>query len=204
MDNTEHWQTVYRTKDSQQVSWYREHLDLSLELLKHAGLSPDSRVIDIGGGASTLVDDLLELRVRRIAVLDISAASLDIAKRRLEGRADRVQWLTGDAVRYSFVPDSVDVWHDRAVLHFLTDPSESAAYVENARRALASGGYAVIGCFADDGPEKCSGLPVVRRNAEQIAALCGTAFTLEERRRERHVTPSGAVQSFAYALLRKH
>jgi len=200
---TEHWQSVYQTKQPTDVSWFRPHLDVSLALLKLAGLTTESRVVDMGAGASTLVDDLLALGVRHVAALDLSATSLEVAKQRLGPRAVQVQWLVGDAARYPFAPSSVDLWHDRAALHFLVDPDDVAAYVANAVRTIAPHGHAVIGCFASDGPEKCSGLPVMRREPEAIAKLFDGAFTLVDQRHEVHSTPWGAPQSFAYALLRK-
>jgi SAM-dependent methyltransferase len=199
----DHWQSVYRAKSATDVSWFRPHLEVSLELMKQAGLNPSSRVVDIGAGASTLVDDLIGLGVRTITALDLSAESLDVAKKRLGVRAANVCWRVGDVSHFDFEPDSVDIWHDRAALHFLIDPADASAYVANATHAITPGGYAVIGCFASDGPEKCSGLTVVRREADDIAKLFGEAFTLVDSRREPHVTPWGSTQSFAYALLRK-
>lgn len=202
-DSSTHWQSVYQTKPSDNVSWYRPHLDLSLTLLKQAGLNQASRVIDIGAGASTLVDDLLDLGVQQLTALDISAASLEISKRRLGSRADKVSWMVEDAAHHAFAANSFDIWHDRAVLHFLANADDATAYVANASNAIVAGGYAVIACFASDGPERCSGLPVVRREPDEIAALFGNDFTLVYSTHEKHVTPWGAPQSFAYALLRK-
>jgi SAM-dependent methyltransferase len=203
-DKKTHWQSVYQSKAPSDVSWFKPHLEISIALLKQAGLNADSRVIDIGAGASTLVDDLLDLGVQHIAALDLSMASLDLAKHRLGSRGAQVEWIVGDAAQYRFAADSIDLWHDRAALHFLTNPADAAAYVINATQAIARGGYAVIGGFASDGPEKCSGLPVVRREPEDIAKLFGAAFTLVASRHEVHVTPWGAPQSFAYVLLRKN
>jgi len=199
----DHWQSLYQSKSASAVSWFRPHLDVSLELLNLAGLNEKSRVIDIGAGASTLVDDLLDRGVRDIAAFDLSAASLDIAKRRLGARAQKVRWIVGDAVRYSFERESFDIWHDRAALHFLVDPNDASAYAASAAFAVAQGGHAIIGGFASDGPEKCSGLPVTRRDPEDIQKLFQRNFTLVTSRREQHITPSGVPQSFAYALLKK-
>ena len=196
-----HWQSVYQTKQSDNVSWYRPHLDVSLSLLKQAGLNQQSRVIDMGAGASTLVDDLLDMGVEQPTLLDISVISLEIAKQRLGQRANKVNWIVDDAAHHVFAPNSFDLWHDRAVLHFLTNPDDAASYVENASNAIAAGGYAVIACFASDGPEKCSGLPVVRREPEEIAELFSKDFKLVQSAYEKHVTPWGSTQSFAYALL---
>lgn len=198
----DHWESVYRDKDSQAVSWFRPHLDVSLRLLERAGLSTQSRVIDIGGGASTLVDDLLDRGIARIAVLDLSAEALRVAQQRLGDRAAQVDWRVADITRAELPPAGFDIWHDRAVLHFLTDPSAAQAYARSAAAALRPGGHAVIGGFASDGPEKCSGLTVARRDPADIAALLGADFELIDEARESHATPWGAPQSFAYALLR--
>jgi len=203
LDRQMHWQTVYQTKAANAVSWYRPHLDVSLELLELAGLSVQSRLIDIGGGASTLVDDLLGRGTQGITVLDISPAALAIAEARLGERAREVNWLVGDVLDVALPAGGFDVWHDRAVLHFLTDPADAAIYVRQAARAVKTGGHAVIGGFAPDGPERCSGLPVARRSAEDIARILAPQFSLRETHAERHVTPAGAVQSFAYALLKR-
>lgn len=200
---TEHWQSVYQNKQSNEVSWFCPHLEVSLALMKQAGLDRQSRVVDIGAGASTLVDDLLAFGVQRMAALDLSSAALAVAQQRLGSRARDVEWITGDAAHYAFQPSSFDFWHDRAVLHFLVDSEATSAYVANATRALASEGFVVIGGFASDGPEKCSGLPVARRDPNDIAELFGSEFKLLDARREVHQTPWGAPQSFAYALLQK-
>ena len=199
----DHWQGVYRRLQPDEVSWFTPHLTESLALLKRAGINPATRIIDIGAGASTLVDDLLDMGLRHVTLVDISAASLEVARGRLGARATAVEWIVADAAHLELAPAGYDVWHDRAVLHFLTDPALSAAYVASAARSIVEGGYAVIGGFAADGPERCSGLPVVRREPEDIARLFGANFTLIHSHRERHTTPSGAAQSFAYALLRK-
>lgn len=198
-----HWDNVYRTKAVDEVSWYRAHLDVSFELLVNAGLGSRARVIDIGGGASTLVDDLLDFGVQSITVVDLSPTALEIARRRLGSRAARVNWLVADVTTLNLPEGSFDIWHDRAALHFLTAPEAAQAYVRTATRTLVPGGHVVIGCFAADGPERCSGLPVVRRDPADIAALFGESFSLVESRREVHSTPAGIQQRFAYALLRK-
>ena len=202
-DRHTHWQQVYRTRAADAVSWYRPHLEVSLELLREAGLSVGSRLIDVGGGASTLLDDLLARGLHRISVLDVSEEALAIARRRLRGREGEVNWIAADVLKAEFPADAFDLWHDRAVFQFLTAPSDAARYAAQAARAVRSGGHAVIGGFAPDGPERCSGLPVARRSAEDIAALLAPAFRLLTSRREKHITPAGAEQSFTYALLRR-
>src|SRR5665213_3480513 len=202
-DTADHWQAVHRTKQPDQVSWFTPRLNVSIALLRQAGLNPNSRIIDIGAGASTLVDDLLDMGLRHIMVVDISAAALDVARRRLGARAASVQWLVADAAHMDLPPLSYDLWHDRAALHFLVDAADSAAYVAGATRAIANGGFAVISGFATDGPERSSGLPVVRREPEDIAKLFGEAFTLVHSQHEKHLTPWNTLQSFSYALLRK-
>lgn len=197
-----HWDDVYRRKGATTVSWFRPHLELSLELLARAGIGRGSRVIDVGGGASTLVDDLLERGVSRVTVVDLAAEALAIARTRL-GEEPRVDWRIGDITTIELPQAAYDAWHDRAVLHFLSEPASLAAYARQAAHAVAPGGHAVIGGFAPDGPERCSGLPVARRDAAQIAAVMGAAFELVESRHESHRTPGGAVQSFAYALLQR-
>jgi ubiquinone/menaquinone biosynthesis C-methylase UbiE len=203
MSRVGHWDSVYTTKQPEGVSWYQPHLDLSLQLLERAGLNRSTRIIDIGAGASTLVDDLLARDVEELTAVDISAAALQVTRDRLRERGDRVRWIVSDVTRLELPPSSIDIWHDRATLHFLTDPRDAHAYVQVASRVVAPGGHAVIGGFASDGPEQCSLLPVVRRDPEQIAELFAKEFELVEARRESHTTPGGSVQRFAYALLRK-
>ncbi|MBN8214369.1 MAG: class I SAM-dependent methyltransferase [Xanthomonadales bacterium] len=202
-DCSTHWEAVYQNKSSTAVSWYRDHLDMSLRLLAESGLDATSRAIDVGGGASTLVDDLLDLGIDAITVLDLSAASLLVARARLGARAEQVTWLTGDATQVVLPEAAFTHWHDRAVMHFLTDPIDIIAYAAQAARTVAPGGHAVIGGFAPDEPERCSGLPVARRSPEDIAAALGPTFELISTAAERHNTPGGTEQSFAYALLRR-
>lgn len=203
MNREEHWQNVYLTRAPDSVSWFRSHLDVSLELLELAGLSTDSRLIDIGGGASTLVDDLVSRGLQGITILDVSEAALAVARQRLGARAQGVKWLAADVLQAQLPEAGFDLWHDRAMLHFLTEASDAARYACQVAAAVPIGGHAVIGGFAPDGPEKCSGLPVARRSADDIAAILAPAFRLLASRVERHVTPAGAEQSFAYALLKR-
>ena len=160
-------------------------------------------MIDIGGGASTLVDDLLDFGIADMTVVDISAAALDVARQRLGERSGRVRWLVADAALLDLPPLSYDLWHDRAALHFLVEAAAAAAYVAALSATLVPGGHAVIGCFAKDGPDRCSGLPVIRRDAAAVAALFGSGFELLAAQRDLHITPWGTQQAFAYCLLRK-
>ena len=201
IDRQTHWQKVYRTRTADSVSWYRPHLDVSIELLGLAGLSADSRVIDIGGGTSTLVDDLLDRGVRDVSVLDVSDQALAITRKRLGDRAKEVNWYVADVLDAVLPAGGFDLWHDRAVFHFLTDPAEAARYAQCAAAAVRIGGHAVISGFAPDGPERCSGLPVMRRSAEDIAGIFAPTFSLLRKREERHRTPAGTEQSFAYASM---
>ncbi|WP_374604721.1 class I SAM-dependent methyltransferase [Arenimonas sp.] len=200
---SEHWRDVYRTKPADGVSWYRPHLDMSLRLLEGAGLGPQSRVIDVGGGASTLVDDLLARGVGEVTVLDLADEALAIARERLGPRGPAVHWLAADVTRAGLPEAGYDLWHDRAVLHFLVDPEAAAAYVAQVRRALVPGGHVVIGGFAPGGPERCSGLPVARRSPADVAALFGPDFSLVGEAGEDHQTPTGSIQAFSWAVLRK-
>lgn len=200
---TAHWKDVYRSKASDRVSWYRPHLDLSLELLAKAGVGPQSRLIDVGAGAATLVDDLLARGLTDITVLDLSEEALTTARQRLGSRASTVRWLCADLLTADLPAAGFDFWHDRAVLHFLTTPEAAGRYAAQAANAIAPGGQAIIGGFAPDGPERCSGLEVARRSAADIAALLGDAFELVEQRHEHHTTPGGATQAFAWARLRR-
>lgn len=203
MNLAEHWEGVYVGKPSIGVSWYREHLEVSLQLLERAGLDASSRLIDVGGGASTLVDDVLARGVESVCVLDLSASALAAARSRLGARASDVGWIVGDIGRIPVACGAYTHWHDRAAMHFMESPEELRRYAAQAERAVVAGGHAVIGGFAPDGPERCSGLPVARRSAAEIAAVLGPSFVLLEERHEIHRTPGGSEQAFVYALLRR-
>ena len=203
MSHQAHWDNIYTTKDAQSVSWYRPHLDQSLALLSGLGIGLDARILDVGGGASTLVDDLLAQGFRHVTVLDIAPSALATAQARLGDAARRVAWLQADATQVTLPPASVDVWHDRAVFHFLTDAMDRARYVERLRLALCVGGYAIIATFAPDGPTMCSGLPVVRYAPGELLAVLGAGMRLVDSRRETHVTPSGGEQRFQYSVFRR-
>lgn len=198
----DHWNAVYRAKGEAEVSWFEETPLLSLELIRAAGAVPEAVLIDIGGGASRLVDALLAAGQRSMTVLDLSAEALAKAKARNPDAGDRVCWVVSDVIRWT--PDRpYELWHDRAAFHFLTDPADQAAYASVLRAALAPGGTAIIGTFALDGPEKCSGLPVTRHNAASIGAVLGNDFTLETERRHEHHTPWGSLQRFQFSTFRR-
>jgi SAM-dependent methyltransferase len=198
-----HWDNVYSTKGEKDVSWYQDNPTPSLELIALTGLSADAEMIDIGGGASRLVDGLLRNGFGRLTVLDLSSAALDAAKKRLGESAARVKWVVADVTTWH-PAQTYDLWHDRAAFHFLTDPARQSAYVERLRKALKPAGFAIIGTFAPDGPERCSGLPIVRYDATALAARLGDQFELIDARRHEHTTPWGAVQRFQFSTFRRH
>lgn len=198
MDAKSHWEKVYQTKRPNEVSWYRPHLDVSLGLIAEAAPQRDARIIDVGGGESTLVDDLLARGYRELSVLDVSSTALEVAKARLGERAGKVHWLHGDVTRFGFARHHYDVWHDRAVFHFLTDPKDRAAYVRHVVDALKPGGHVIVATFGPEGPVKCSGLDVVRYDPEALHDEFGSSFRLLKHLTERHHTPAGVVQQFTY------
>ncbi len=196
-----HWEDVYTTKADTELSWYEDTPELSLTLLREAGLKPELSVIDIGGGASRLVDALVESGQAHVSVLDLSAAALETANSRLADAA-RAQWIVSDVTAWT--PDrQYDLWHDRAAFHFLTTVEDQQAYVRVLVQSLKDGGKAVIGTFALDGPEKCSGLPVARYDAEGLQAVLGEQFKLATTRRHQHTTPWGSIQKFQFSTFEK-
>lgn len=198
-----HWEEVYGSRDATAVSWYQPVPALSLAWIEEvAPPSSDPRVLDVGGGASTLVDHLLERGYRRVTVLDLAAAALEAARHRLADRAGEVEWVAGDLLDYAPL-GPVDLWHDRAVLHFLLGADERARYAAVLRRALPPGGHAVIATFAVGGPTRCSGLETAQYDAARLMELVGEGFTLVREQSELHRTPAGGDQLFAYFLLRR-
>ena len=199
-----HWEAVYSQKGEQEVSWFQENPELSLELIARAGATPASGIIDIGGGASRLVDALLSRGFNNLSVLDLSETALAKARARLGAAADKVRWIIADVTTWE-VDAGYDLWHDRAAFHFLTEPAAQRAYVERLKLALKPAGHAIIATFALDGPEKCSGLPVARHSAETIGALLGPEFALVDTCRHAHTTPWGSVQKFRFStFVRSH
>jgi SAM-dependent methyltransferase len=194
-----HWDSVYRTKAAENVSWFQPHAQKSLDLIERvSGGRGRSSVIDVGGGASTLVDDLLDRQAYEVSVLDISASALAVAKDRLGERAADVQWLVGDITQADLPERRFDIWHDRAVFHFLTDATQRAAYVSQVRRSVRPGGHVIVAAFGPDGPTHCSGLPVVRYAPDTLHAEFGNTFELVEHSHESHRTPAGGFQQFVY------
>jgi SAM-dependent methyltransferase len=202
MGSREHWEGVYRTRKPTEVSWYQPEAALSLNLISRAMPEGSGTVIDVGGGSSTLVDGLLARGCSHVTVLDVSRAALAQASERLGTDADRVTWLEADILEARLPVSGFDVWHDRAVFHFLTDAADRRRYVDQALGAVRAGGHVVIATFAGDGPARCSGLDVVRYEPDELLAELGDDFELVESRREAHATPSGARQAFVYCLCR--
>jgi 2-polyprenyl-3-methyl-5-hydroxy-6-metoxy-1,4-benzoquinol methylase len=197
-----HWEKVYATKATDQVSWYRPHLEISLSLIERAAAMLSASIIDVGGGESTLVDDLLARGYRNITVLDISQTAIDVTKKRLKELAERVHWITADVTKADLAPNAYDVWHDRAVFHFLRSMEQHAAYVNTVRSAVKQGGHVIVGTFGPEGPTKCSGLDVMRYDAESLHDQFGTRFRLVESLKELHHTPFGTTQQFLYCYCR--
>ena len=202
LDRKAHWEQVYSTKGEVKVSWYQDEPRLSLELIRAVVPATGGRIIDVGGGTSVLVDRLLELPFEAIAVLDISETALGKARLRLGERARRVRWLSADVTDVDDL-GTFDIWHDRAVFHFLTDVSDRKRYVELARRTVPEGGHLIVASFADDGPKRCSNLDVCRYNAESMAAELSDGFSLVREARETHTTPWGSSQAFFYGVFRR-
>ncbi len=185
------------------MSWFKPHLDPSLSIISKLGLNAGDQIIDVGAGASTLVDDLLERKLGKVTVLDISGKALDISRKRLGARADEVTWLAADITRVDLPKNHYDLWHDRAVFHFLTSPTDRAKYIEALRSSLKAGGDLIIATFGLNGPPKCSGLDIVRYSAQTLSDELGGAFELVESFDESHKTPSAATQNFVYGWFKK-
>lgn len=198
MDNKEYWEQVYANKASNAVSWFQERADQSMQLIHLTNISKDAKIIDVGGGASTLVDSLLSENYSNLTILDLSAKALDVAKQRIGNRADLVTWLEGDVTKVALPAHHYDLWHDRAVFHFLTDPIDRQAYVKQAIKSLRPGGHVIVATFANDGPNKCSGLSTMRYSPNSLHAEFGDAFRLLRSEKEVHRTPFGTEQKFIY------
>lgn len=202
MQTAEHWENVYRTKDFDAVSWYAPHLAESLRLIRQLAPDKTAAIVDIGAGESTLVDDLLHHHYLDLSVLDISVTAIDFSKQRLGAQAEQVGWHVGDITQYHFGSKKFDLWHDRAVFHFLTDPAARHAYIELVRRSVKPGGYVLMATFGPNGPLKCSGLEVVRYDAQSLHNEFGEGFSLQGDELTMHHTPMGTDQQFLYCWCR--
>jgi ubiquinone/menaquinone biosynthesis C-methylase UbiE len=203
MDSKEHWEGVYRNKAADAVSWYRSHLDTSLRLIDENAPDRNAAIIDVGGGESTLVDDLLQRGYRNLTVLDMSAVALDTTKQRLGSIAEQVTWVESDIMVVDLPEHRYDVWHDRAVFHFLTEPSQRDAYTRLLTRTLKQGGRVVIATFGPLGPNRCSVLDVRRYDVQLLSDEFGPGFELVTSTLEDHHTPAGSSQQFLYCSFRK-
>lgn len=205
MESKEHWERVYQAKSPEEVSWYEPTPEKSLELIANAGITHEQAIIDVGGGASTLVDCLLREGFANVSVLDISASAIATAQQRLMGDANNVQWIVADITEVSLPAQSYDLWHDRAVFHFLTNPDDRQRYITLVNHALKPGGHIIVATFAPDGPARCSGLEVMRYAPEELHSVFGDNFTLMHSENEQHHTPFGTEQSFIYCYcIKKH
>lgn len=202
MDLKSHWDKVYREKAPDQVSWFQPEARLSRELIQQVAPDRDAAILDVGAGASTLIDGLVAAGYRRLTVLDLSTAALAQSQQRLGPGATGVVWLEADVLIAPLPEASIDLWHDRAVFHFLTAPADRQRYVEQVRRAVRPGGHVLVATFAEDGPTRCSGLAVARYSPAALQREFGRDFLIVESRREEHATPSGALQAFTYCLCR--
>lgn len=202
MDAKTHWENIYATKAPDRVSWYRAHLETSLALIERSAQDRSTSIIDVGGGESTLADDLLARGFQNVTVLDVSQVAIEATKKRLGRDADRVHWLVADVTQVDLEPKLYDVWHDRAVFHFLTDPQQRIAYIRQVVRSVKSGGHVIVSTFGPEGPTKCSGLDVVRYDAESLHDEFGARFRLVESSKELHETPFGTTQQFLYCYCR--
>jgi ubiquinone/menaquinone biosynthesis C-methylase UbiE len=200
MQSREHWEHVYSSGPAESDNWFQEHADTSLKLITAIVLDPAEHIIDVGGGDSTLVDDLLARGFSNVTVLDIPASALQKKRARLGSTAAHVTWITGDIIRVELPGGRYDVWHDRALFHFLVNAEDRAAYMRRLKRSLKVGGHLILATFAEDGPTRCSGLPVMCYSVEDLRQEPGQEFEFILSERIKHVTPSGLVQDFNYCL----
>jgi 2-polyprenyl-3-methyl-5-hydroxy-6-metoxy-1,4-benzoquinol methylase len=201
-DRQAHWENVYGAKGEQEVSWFQERATISLDLIEATGVAKGASILDIGGGASRLVDALLDQGFASLTVLDLSEKALATTRARLGSKAANVRWIVADVTKWE-PAETYDVWHDRAAFHFLMEPHDRAAYAERLRKAVCSGGHVIIGTFAPDGPQRCSGLPVMRHDAGSLGEMLGRSFELMESRQHDHQTPMGGVQRFQFSRFRR-
>lgn len=204
MRTDEHWERVYQTRSTTEVSWYRAHLERSIESIRRVAPAPGSAVIDVGAGASTLVDDLIAAGYTDLTILDVSPTALEASRRRLGQHADSVHWLEGSVLEIALPPQRFDVWHDRAVFHFLTDSEHRGRYAQQMTSAVRAGGHALIATFGPEGPLRCSGLEVVRYDAATLAHEFSEGFRLVAWSIEDHTTPAAVRQQFLYTLFERN
>jgi ubiquinone/menaquinone biosynthesis C-methylase UbiE len=202
MDVRTHWERVYKTKAPDAVSWYRPHLETSLALIERTATGPSSGIIDVGGGESTLADDLLSRGHQHVTILDISETAIDVCKKRIGEAASRIHWIVADVTRTELDASTYNLWHDRAVFHFLTTMEQRIAYVRNVARSVKRGGHVIVSTFGPEGPKKCSGLAVIRYDANSLHDQFGARFHLVESSQELHQTPFGTTQQFLYCYCR--
>ena len=198
MDPELHWEKVYKSKQPTEVSWYRPHLEVSLQLIEDAAPNRGAHIVDVGAGESTLVDDLLARGYRNLHAMDLSSTALAVSKSRLAVNANKIHWVCEDVRTFSFDQHRYDVWHDRAVFHFLTDANDRIAYVRQVAHAVRPGGHVIVATFGPEGPTQCSGLNVVRYDADALHQEFGAAFELVKHCTELHKTPTGRIQQFTY------
>lgn len=203
VERKSHWESIYTTKAPTEVSWYQPHPDTSLEFIAGAGVKKTSEIIDVGGGASTLVDDLLFGGFQHITVLDIAHAALEESRSRLGELASSVTWVEADITQVTLPPSNYDLWHDRAVFHFLTDAKDRLSYIKAVEESIKSGGHLIVATFAPDGPKKCSGLDTVRYSPDELRREFGGNFRLVESACQAHQTPFGTEQRFIYCHFQK-
>ncbi len=203
MSEKHHWQQVYSAKSTDEVGWYAPHLATSIKWITDLDLDPGEPIIDVGGGASTLVDDLLGKGHSDISVLDLSERALSVVKERLGTRANLVSWLQGDVTEVELPSNHFALWHDRAVFHFLVEPEQQMKYRDKLLQALEPGGHFIIGVFELEAPPQCSGLPVQRYSVEKLNVIFGVEFDLKRHQKEMHKTPSGVEQQYLYCLFQR-
>ena len=203
MSTKTHWERIYGKKGPAQVSWYQEHAQFSLQYIRNTGIQKTDHILDVGGGASTLVDDLIADGFQQISVLDVSGTALQLARQRLGARGIHVNWIEADITQVNLPHQHYDVWHDRAVFHFLTQPVDRQHYINTVRHAVRPGGHVIVATFATDGPDHCSGLEVSRYEPESLHREFGDGFVLVDSANEIHHTPFGTEQKFIYCYCYK-
>ena len=203
MNDPKHWNQIYSSRPANNVGWYKPHLEIPLAWIQSLDLGPQEPIIDVGGGASTLVDDLLAKGHKNLTVLDLSSSAIQITRKRLGNASGSVTWIVGDVTEVELPYQYYQLWHDRAVFHFLTDPESQQQYKETLIGSLKAGGNFIIGSFTPEAPPQCSGLPVKRYDADLLVQMFGDKFELKQHRNEMHTTPGGVKQSYIYCLFQR-